>query len=417
LFYTILQEYYAAASSALGLIVAGIASVALQTLPTKPLVPTRFSIKIKSLVTYTICVTWIFINVLVGCSMLHGATRVSIQWKYPPTGSYYSTPQATKVLFECQGTGSPTVILETGLGAYRKISFRDQFYKLSIKTRTCWYDRPGYGYSSPLISSDVQSISLVSNNLWSLLNAAGERGPFVLVGHSMGGLFVRDFTMDHMLNVSGIMLIDVMSEYQGPNPMWFRNLCLAVNAVSSLIPSVDALVALASDAMYKWKKEDVVHYMNDVWCKTAVSESLGSVGIVNEGGDGIREFIRKVESMPNGFGEIPMSVMTSGDSVNGTCSENGHGGHCSLISDLPVHGKIVTEDGTYVYFNNSVPADTLNDTLGWHRDQAALSTDNLWEIYPTSNHFIMNDHEDRVLDRMKELVDRARIYWRNTVKS
>ncbi|KAJ3285768.1 hypothetical protein HDU79_007080 [Rhizoclosmatium sp. JEL0117] len=332
---------------------------------------------------------------------------------YPPTHQLL----ATKVLFECRGTGSPTVILETGLGAYRKISFRDQFYTLANKTRTCWYDRPGYGYSSPLISSDVQSISLVSNNLWSLLNAAGERGPFVLVGHSMGGLFVRDFAMDHMSNVSGIMLIDVMSEYQGPNPMWFRNLCLAVNAVSSLIPSVGALVTLASDAMYKWKEEDVVHYMNDVWCKTAVSESLGSVGIVNEGGDGIREFIRKVESMPNGFGEIPMTVMTSGDSVNGTCGENGHGGHCSLISDLPVHGKIVTEDGTYVYFNNSVPADTLNDTLGWHRDQAALSTDNLWEIYPTSNHFIMNDHEDRVLDRMKELVDRARIYWRNTVKS
>ncbi|KAI9341392.1 Alpha/Beta hydrolase protein, partial [Obelidium mucronatum] len=196
--------------------------------------------------------------------MMHSLSKLAVQQEYPPQGTFVETHYSPQVLIECKGSGSPTIVFETGLGALRNSSFHMLYAPLENSTRVCWYDRPGYGYSQPVLFQSHQSIQVVSDNLWAVLEAAGEQGPFVLVGHSIAGLYTRNFVMDHAQNVSGLMLIDTSSEYQGGYEKHWGEQVLAeiANLVSPLIPNVNAFFALFGGNM-DYRKEDAVHILND----------------------------------------------------------------------------------------------------------------------------------------------------------
>jgi pimeloyl-ACP methyl ester carboxylesterase len=135
---------------------------------------------------------------------------------------------------ECHGTGSPTVILEAGLRS------RSDFWSertddtppgptviagVARFTRVCAYDRPGttlgateFSRSSPVAMPRTATDAV--SDLHRLLRAAGIPGPYVLVGHSTGGLIARLFASTYPRQVSGMVLVDALSEFlQGPlNP-------------------------------------------------------------------------------------------------------------------------------------------------------------------------------------------------------
>ncbi len=121
---------------------------------------------------------------------------------------------------ECGGTGSPTVVMDAGLGNTHDTwqSVAPAARKL---TRTCTYDRANLGHSddapTPRTSADVVS------DLTHLLKAAHIRPPYLLVGHSFGGLNMRLFAADHPTDVSGLLLVD-------PTPTTFlKGECAIVN--------------------------------------------------------------------------------------------------------------------------------------------------------------------------------------------
>jgi pimeloyl-ACP methyl ester carboxylesterase len=105
----------------------------------------------------------------------------------------------------------PTVILDSGLGvpAIGWKLVQDQVAKF---TRVCSYDRAGYSWSDsgPLPRTSLQ----ITRELHALLTTAGEKGPFVLVGHSFGGLNVRVYTGQYPHEVVGMVLVDAMHEDQ-----------------------------------------------------------------------------------------------------------------------------------------------------------------------------------------------------------
>jgi pimeloyl-ACP methyl ester carboxylesterase len=76
-------------------------------------------------------------------------------------------------------------------------------------TRVCTYDRAGMGYSEP--GPLPRTADRFARELHALLSGAGEPGPYVLVGHSMGGLTVRVFAHEYPANVAGVVLIESMS--------------------------------------------------------------------------------------------------------------------------------------------------------------------------------------------------------------
>ena len=109
----------------------------------------------------------------------------------------------------CQGEGSPTVIVDSGLGDF-SLSWSQVQPEVARFSRICTYDRAGYGWSDPhSVPRTAQQIVL---ELHTLLNKANIEGPYILVGHSLGGAHVRMFTNLYPEEVAGIILVDAMHE-------------------------------------------------------------------------------------------------------------------------------------------------------------------------------------------------------------
>lgn len=111
----------------------------------------------------------------------------------------------------CVGTGSPTVVIEAGASSFA-LDFALVQPKVAKVTRTCSYDRAGSGWSEQRLNTETPA--RVVSDLRSLLDKAGEKGPFVLVGASRGGVFVRLFQADYPADVAGMVLIDPTAEDQ-----------------------------------------------------------------------------------------------------------------------------------------------------------------------------------------------------------
>src|SRR5207244_11346141 len=91
----------------------------------------------------------------------------------------------------CIGTGSPTVVIEAGWGDSSAAWSSWVQPSAASTTRVCTYDRAGMGYSDP--GPLPRTAERFAAELHALLSSASEPGPYVLVGHSMGGLTVRVF--------------------------------------------------------------------------------------------------------------------------------------------------------------------------------------------------------------------------------
>ena len=116
-----------------------------------------------------------------------------------------------KLLIHCTGSGSPTIILEAGLG-----DLSDEWDKVQPEVakfaRVCSYDRAGYGGSDagPMPRTSAE----IAKELHALLQNAGEAPPYVLVGHSFGGYNVRVFNGNYPHEVSALVLVDSTQEDQ-----------------------------------------------------------------------------------------------------------------------------------------------------------------------------------------------------------
>jgi pimeloyl-ACP methyl ester carboxylesterase len=96
------------------------------------------------------------------------------------------------------------VVLDAGSGADSS-TWSAVIDGLASITRTCAYDRAGRGRSGPV---ERRTLADAGAELRTLLDVAGERPPFVLVGHSLGGAFARVFAGDHSAEVVGLVLLD-----------------------------------------------------------------------------------------------------------------------------------------------------------------------------------------------------------------
>src|SRR4051794_23167552 len=105
----------------------------------------------------------------------------------------------------CTGSGGPTVVLSNGTGEVSQ-SWARISPAIAATTRVCAYDRAGQGWSDD--ASHPQDSRAIATDLYALLNAAGEHGPYVLVGHSLGGIYAMTFAAQYPGDVAGMVLLD-----------------------------------------------------------------------------------------------------------------------------------------------------------------------------------------------------------------
>jgi len=110
----------------------------------------------------------------------------------------------------CTGKGSPTVVVENGLGDFSFDWVLVQS-RVAAFSRICTYDRGGYAWSDP--GPKPRTFAQLNLELRDALRKLPEPGPFVLVGHSYGGAVVRNFALSYPGDVAGIVMVD--SAFEG----------------------------------------------------------------------------------------------------------------------------------------------------------------------------------------------------------
>jgi pimeloyl-ACP methyl ester carboxylesterase len=160
-----------------------------------------------------------------GSSAFNAIARHHFWATNPPPGAFY-TVNGHRMHIYCTGGGSPTIILDAAVGDDALIWGGVQPV-LSETTRVCSYDRAGHGSSEALPAP--RDADHIAAELHCLLQQAGITGPIVLMGHSIAGLYLREYASRYPEEIAGIVFVDVSTPLQDENP--------AVKAVDSKTPT------------------------------------------------------------------------------------------------------------------------------------------------------------------------------------
>ena len=127
---------------------------------------------------------------------------------YPPPGRLVDVG-GYKLHLDCRGEGSPTIIMDAGLGG-SSLDWSLVQPEVAHSTHVCTYDRAGMGWSDP--GPQPRSPASLAEELHALLKNGGISGPYILVGHSLAGKNMRMFAAAHPDDVAGMVLVDARSE-------------------------------------------------------------------------------------------------------------------------------------------------------------------------------------------------------------
>ena len=124
---------------------------------------------------------------------------------FPPPGKLVDIG-ARRIQLDCRGTGSPTVVFESGLDMSGSLSWYGVHDSIARTTRACAYSRAGIMWSDP--TPGAQTGKDVAYDLHAALERAGERTPYVLVAHSLGGPYAMIYTKYFGGDVAGLVFVD-----------------------------------------------------------------------------------------------------------------------------------------------------------------------------------------------------------------
>jgi len=306
----------------------------------------------------------VFVLALAGAGMIYENISEACDRRFNPMEGRLFDVGGYKMHIDCTGEGSPTVILESGLGdSY--ISWRKVQPQIAKFTRVCSYDRAGLGYSGS--SSQPRTSKVIAGELHALLRAAGVVPPYVLDGHSMGGYDVRLYASLYREEVACMVLVDPSHpDQENRFPPEFKNLegteireaeflefTMPFGVPRLLNLCDDDPVQRAAECNFQTMREDIAEFksLRESAAQTAAAGSLG---------------------------DMPLVVLSHDPD--------------KPSADLPVD-----------------LAKPINDA--WEKmqeDLAHLSTRGTQTIAKNSSHYIQIDRPDVVIDAVRGLVEQAR---------
>ena len=179
-------------------------SLATKTLPRWRKITEGIVLSVILLVTATIA----------GSSSFNAIALHRFWSSHPPVGQFVQV-NGHRMHIHCTGSGSPTIILDAGLGN-DSTTWEETQPVLSKITRVCSYDRAGFGWSDP--QPMPRDADHIADELHQTLLQAQVADPIVLMGHSITGLYMRDYATRYPKNVVGIVFLDVSTPLQDQNP-------------------------------------------------------------------------------------------------------------------------------------------------------------------------------------------------------
>lgn len=212
----------------------------------------------------------------------------------------------------CQGAGSPTVIMEAGLGNPGLVWSLVQ-PGAARQTRVCVYDRAGLGWSDP--SPHPRTAKVMVQELHSLLDRAHIEGPYILVGHSFGGLLMRLYARSYPRQVFGLVLVDSyhytqMDKYPRVhgkgNPLLTLSLSILDLWVGSGIPGLDPALMPVLDLGKL--PEDTLQTYRDLTAADSKSAREAQAELASLEESSQQERVAKITSL----GGLPLVVLSHG---------------------------------------------------------------------------------------------------------
>jgi pimeloyl-ACP methyl ester carboxylesterase len=178
----------------------------------------------------------IFIILLVS-GLVYQAIATEIDKRnYPPPGQLVDVG-GYKMHIYCIGEntgGRPTVVFETGLGGVGSTSSAWSVVQPEIAktTRACAYDRAGLGWSDP--GPRPRDAKQIASELHTLLQNSHTPGPYVLVGWSYGGLYIRVYANQYRDEVTGMVLVDSSSPEQCTSTPAWQAVCASSDRTTTI---------------------------------------------------------------------------------------------------------------------------------------------------------------------------------------
>jgi pimeloyl-ACP methyl ester carboxylesterase len=204
---------------------------------------------------------------------------------------------------ECHGSRGPTVVLEPGAGG-SAASMGLIAPAVARDSRVCVYDRAGRGWSDPAASP--LDGAQVATDLHTLLHRAHVPGPYVLAGHSFGGLYVRTYAARYPDEVAGLVLVDSTPASSHPVSSPEPGSYSVLRHVSSLVATTSQLGVgrLIAAGSYP---ELAPTYRNDVRATAATGKEMG--GVLEEYGVASRS--AAAAAALRSLGAKPLVVLTA----------------------------------------------------------------------------------------------------------
>jgi pimeloyl-ACP methyl ester carboxylesterase len=317
--------------------------------------------------------------VVVAGAIYQAAASASDAKKYPPPGQLYDMGDYKLHLY-CTGEGSPTVILEAGAGSPSLSWFLVQ-EKVAEFTRVCSYDRAGFGWSEP--SSGPLSSDQVAADLHGLLKTAGVPGPYILVGHSAGGPYIRAYASQYPAEVLGMVLVDSSHESQNLRfPAKFQEYSQRQNSMMKLCQYFSPFGVIRLSKLWHTMIPETITSSD---LGAAVMSTMYRTSYCRSSNDEISA-ISEAFSQPEGpasLGDMPLIVLSAGAS----------------FKEMPE--AIVKAIGADVLAEMEMISQELQQEL------VGLSTQGKQVIAEESSHYIQWDQPNLVIDAIRTIVERV----------
>lgn len=316
------------------------------------------------------------------CATGASATAVVTDLAYIRPARLVDIGDGRRMNIYCVGRGSPTVIFEAGLGDQIRAWAMVQPVIAKV-ARTCSYDRAGLGFSDP--SGRPGTAANAVDDLHRLLTAASIKPPYVLVGHSLGGLYMQLFADRHRPDVAGMVLVDPVSFDQGPRydqldpSMTTENAKFVQGLRTRCLPAARHDYAGESrlfrdcvgDPDTRFSKafnqaflanHSTAKYMQAAWSEWANVFTVSS---------------DEVRAAKGSYGNMPLIVLSR-----------------APFPRQPHETQAMRDAKNYLW-------------VELHDDIAALSTRGVNEIVPGSGHYIQLDKPGVVIEAIRQVIDMA----------